>query len=281
MSSLMSTENVIYKFLPPERISYLQDELLRITQPGDLNDPFECLPFPASQEETIGIIEGLLAANIEKIKISKIPKTQKKEEINLLESVYKANITGVRKNKPGNLRDQYYKESVAKINAALGILSLTRRWDSTLMWSHYANSHKGFCIGLNIDDAFFKEYRDKLTGEIMFMAVQYADERIKVPMGKDERIDPFVMLRKSPDWKYEEEERLLVGLKKASKRIQKKPFDIYLYKVPHSLIKEIIAGANISDSDLNEIKRFCKEKNIVLYQSKISEFKFDMTRISI
>jgi hypothetical protein len=149
------------------------------------------------------------------------------------------------------------------------------------MWSHYSNSHKGYCIGLDTTNPFFKDYRDQLIGEIMFLSVQYKDERIKIPMGKNERIDPFVMLRKSTDWKYEEEERLLVALKKADKVIQKNPFSIYLYKVPHSLIKEIIAGANISESDLTEIKEFCIEKNITLYQSKISEYKFDMTRIRL
>lgn len=43
-------DNIIYKYLPIERLSYLEDELLRITQPSDLNDPFECLPSPPSIE---------------------------------------------------------------------------------------------------------------------------------------------------------------------------------------------------------------------------------------
>lgn len=277
----MNTGNLIYKFLPVERLSYLQNELLRITQPGDLNDPFECLPFPATKEEAIKIIERFLAQQIEEIKASNLIKLKKKEEITLLERTFKSQMTDIRKSKKGNLRDKYYEESVNKINAQLGILSFTRRWDSTLMWSHYATSHKGFCIGFNINDDFFNNYKDKLTGDIMFMPVKYADERIKVPMEKGERIDPFVMLTKSKDWQYEEEERLLIMLSKANKQIPKKPFNVYLYKVPHSLIKEIIAGANISDADLEEIKKFCLERKIDLYQSKISEFKFDMTRIPV
>src|SRR5580700_1141217 len=33
-----------YKYLPAERISFLQDGLLRFSPPGALNDPFELLP---------------------------------------------------------------------------------------------------------------------------------------------------------------------------------------------------------------------------------------------
>jgi hypothetical protein len=77
----MIADEIIYKFLPSDRLSYLEDELLRITQPGDLNDPFECLPFPATEEETIQIIEQLLVVNIERVKMSNSPDSIKKIEI--------------------------------------------------------------------------------------------------------------------------------------------------------------------------------------------------------
>lgn len=40
-----------YKYLSDSRLSYLEDELIRFTQPGDLNDPFECMPQKPSSEE--------------------------------------------------------------------------------------------------------------------------------------------------------------------------------------------------------------------------------------
>jgi len=35
---------IYYKYLTIERTTYLKDKLLRFTQPGDLNNPFECRP---------------------------------------------------------------------------------------------------------------------------------------------------------------------------------------------------------------------------------------------
>lgn len=34
----------------------------------------------------------------------------------------------------------------------LRIVSLSKIWNSTLMWSHYADSHKGVVIGIELDD---------------------------------------------------------------------------------------------------------------------------------
>ncbi len=48
-----------YKYLPIERLSYLDNELLRFTQPTDLNDPFECLPQRPSKQELLSLIDDL------------------------------------------------------------------------------------------------------------------------------------------------------------------------------------------------------------------------------
>jgi hypothetical protein len=49
-----------YKYLPIERLSYLDNELLRFTQPTDLNDPFECLPQRPSKQEFLTMIDDVM-----------------------------------------------------------------------------------------------------------------------------------------------------------------------------------------------------------------------------
>jgi len=45
---------------------------------------------------------------------------------------------------------QRIKDSVQQIlKDEYGILSLSAKYDNVLMWSHYANYHKGFCIKFN------------------------------------------------------------------------------------------------------------------------------------
>src|SRR5438105_1260976 len=53
---------ILYKYLPPERITFLNDELLRFTQPGDLNDPFECIP-TISKVDLMAVISGAVERN--------------------------------------------------------------------------------------------------------------------------------------------------------------------------------------------------------------------------
>ena len=43
----------------------------------------------------------------------------------------------------------------AFINRAQGVLSLSRTNDSLLMWAHYADSHRGFVLGLDETHPFF------------------------------------------------------------------------------------------------------------------------------
>jgi len=277
----MNSENYIYKFLPPDRLSYFEDELLRITQPADLNDPFECIPILPTVEETIRLLEGIHNKQIIQIKESRLLKSEKKEKLLLLERTIKSEITSIRKNIKSNMRDKFRSYATNRINEIVGILSLSRRWDSSLMWSHYSNSHKGFCLGFSSKASYFSDYKDNAAGDILFRPVKYSDLRIKAAVSSDEKFDSALLITKPKDWEYEEEERLLVRLTRANKIIKNSPFDIFLFKVPHYLLKEIILGKNISETIAKKIKDYCTGKDIKIFQSQIDEYKFDMTRTEI
>lgn len=269
---------IVYKFLPKERITYLDDELLRITQPAELNDPFEFLPAIPTIDDFLEILKKIYTENIALIEKSKLEKSKKSELKNVQLREYKTQVNKLKNNEDGNVKTHFLENAVKNLNTHLGILSLTRRWDSTLMWAHYTNSHKGLCIGFNSQDPYFSQYRKIANVEKIFMPVIYSDARIKVPLEKGVSIDFQVVLSKSKDWEYEEEERLLVMLRQANKVISSKPYDICLYKVPHTLIKEIIVGVNFPNDELEKVKKFCFENDIELYKCKISEEKYDMER---
>ena len=50
---------------------------------------------------------------------------------------------------------------------ALGILCFSERWDNPVQWAHYADGHKGLCLGFDIPDEALTE-------------VNYVDERMSV-----------------------------------------------------------------------------------------------------
>lgn len=248
-----------YKYLPISRLSYLEDELLRFTQPGDLNDPFECLPQKPSEEEFNLLIDTV---------ILNLPKVNKEFERNTKD-----------KFNTEYLKD-LYKNANKNVNDDIGILSLSKNWNNTLMWSHYTNSHKGFCIGFDKNHNFFENYLsdDKCTSKFI-KEVEYSETRVKIPMilGQEKlNFEPYIT--KSLDWKYEEEIRIISSLNSADEIKPKEPYNIHLFKVSHSCITQIILGANIEIENENEIRKFASEKNIEIYKAKISDTKYNMER---
>lgn len=78
----------------------------------------------------------------------------KKKPLGII-SCYKLNYTQqnliyMKKMSPANIGF----ELMDRVNKCLGILSLSRTFTNLLMWSHYANNHTGFVIGLMIPMSF-------------------------------------------------------------------------------------------------------------------------------
>lgn len=247
--------NLYYKYLPPERLSYLDDELLRYTQPIDLNDPFECLPKKPSEKEFKDVIKMVS----ELLHKKGFPLNENDEILEL---------------------EKIYNEAYQNVNNDIGILSLTKNWNNTLMWSHYTNSHKGFCVGFDPKDEYFQNFlsNDEKKSKII-MEVVYSNKRVEIPMelGKKKlAFEPFIT--KSTDWKYEEEVRIISTLNISDKKINSNPVDIHLFKVPHRSIKEIVVGANMDKEKEDLIKDFCTKNKIEFYKSKISNEQFNMER---
>jgi hypothetical protein len=248
-----------YKYLPRERITYFKDELLRFTQPGDLNDPFECRP--------------------------QVPKFEDFEDtLNDLGKMFNKNGKSAEEFVKNSFTSQWlenqFKEAYHKTNNEIGIFSLSRNWNNSLMWSHYTISHKGFCVGFNENYNFFKNYLsiDRNTSRYT-LDVVYSEKRVRIPTQLSEpRLLFEPQTTKSIDWRYEDEVRVIATLNSASESIKSNPFEIFLFKVPHDAISEIIMGVNMSDDDEETIKKFAKENQIKIFKAQISDTEFDMIR---
>lgn len=89
-----------------------------------------------------------------------------------------------------------------------GVFSLAKKWDCPLMWSHYADEHRGICIEYDAADAeFFKisavDYerpRSIKISELISWKLNACDK------AESEIFNTF-FLAKAPQWKYEEEWR--------------------------------------------------------------------------
>ena len=95
------------------------------------------------------------------------------------------------------------------------LCSLSKRFNTLLMWSHYCSNHQGICIGLNMKNV--KAYLPVIFlgtiggGEPLELNVDYQNV-IKRPQTYHSSVNPwyYQLQTKAKDWKYEKEVRLVI-----------------------------------------------------------------------
>lgn len=115
-----------------------------------------------------------------------------------------------------NFRDKRIRSAVTEyrtdLNSEHGLLCFSEDWTSPLLWSIYAENHKGICLGFDV----LEEFVEKVT---------YRDNRIKAELN-DETGDPFALSAdqqnalhhtKCHEWKYEQERRRFLSLGEATR----------------------------------------------------------------
>ncbi len=272
--------NYVYKYLKADRKRFLTDGFIRFTQPADLNDPYECLaafPEKSSDELLNELIENVIRAIGYDNSLGEKEKIEKKQKI--AEALDR--IGDSRKNNENFVRDFINKINNGRINDGLGILSVSRRWNSALMWSHYTETYKGFCVGFHRENDFFKEI-PSVHGPIRssLLPVNYSNVRTVMPQRREHANGFEIFLTKSLDWRYEKEDRVLAHLAEADKVVNddNKPYPICLFKVPLEAISEITLGHAASE-ELRCVALEAGEKlGVAIYRTKISSSSFDVER---
>lgn len=134
-----------------------------------------------------------------------------------------------------------------------GVLSLSKKCNDILMWSHYADSHKGFCLGFK-DDLW--RYFDDHDWPIVHMPIRYSSKHPFIDIHNDliskkrfNSNDGFLNLCdmsqalldaaitvKHSSWDYEEEERIVSEVSG-------------LHSFRTEALGSLVLGMNISDSN--------------------------------
>lgn len=155
------------------------------------------------------------------------------------------------KNK-SNYRKQ--RESIFRTRyETLGVCCFSRRNDSILMWAHYANSHRGFCL----------EYHVQANGTALApLDINYTSKFSVVNFEKHPEKSIFNMIfTKSKDWSYEEELRLFTG---GFTDLQSRK-----HKIPIQALKAVYLGSKCSDILKDRIIDILVSR----YKSKIPLYK--------
>jgi hypothetical protein len=111
-----------------------------------------------------------------------------------------------------------------------------------MLWSHYADKHRGICLGFDV--------RDDMAHPIAYNAtrLEYDLERQLSKDTRDEKLGLKLMTTKYDGWIYEDEVRLVVKLEEAEEET-----GLYFYDFGSELrLRQIILGArsNITRADV-------------------------------
>lgn len=137
-----------------------------------------------------------------------------------------------------------------------------------LMWSHYADSHKGFCVEYDFSGS------DEETLSKLPFPVVYSEERPLVPweaaldnseknMEQAARAIMMGLLTKDKAWEYENEWRILVGVSEDSELVMPKVSCIYL-------------GAAVEKENSDKILEIAKKCNIPVKQMTVDRGAYDL-----
>jgi hypothetical protein len=267
----------IYKYVDESRVEdILIHRTIRFTQPSCLNDPFDCVPaiieehpHDAVQRSISRITKELHGRGLNKQEIEKF----KWRQIGKFAS-------------SNNGLFQISKDAVRKNFDTIGILSLSKTNHNILMWSHYANSHRGFVIEFDYSNEFFKQRENDRLDCGILKDVIYEIKRPVFDIPKKE-VDKDVLFVKNENWSYEKEVRIIRELKNAFKSIPDPNGDIFLFTFDAAAIKSIIIGMNSRKSDIEMIKKILKSdisySHIALRKSEISitDYKMDIKKTAI
>ena len=245
----------------------LRKNELYMSSPKDLNDPFDC---------RIPTNFTLLNTQETKACYAHFQCLFYSKEIQLQGSKYNDTFPKIL----DDLQDiNQYQKNYEEIlfnaqNDDYAILSLSGRWDSIAMWSHYGDQHKGYCVGF---------YEEKMRNSKIF--------GMGGPVHYNKN-DGFPLIRpyewgmeklfkmshtKAKEWKYEKEYRLTDLLNREGENIPKSR----VRPIPDGFIAEIVIGLMTPQNHKQEILKIASKKSIKVYQTEKVPFKFKIKRTRI
>ncbi|HYF66628.1 MAG TPA: DUF2971 domain-containing protein [Ohtaekwangia sp.] len=252
-----SIPKLLYKYRDwsnPFQKRLLTDVEIYLSAPNQFNDPFDAaIPFRYDENDLTPENIFLKYLEVGKREYPKHNETQLHE---LAFDYQRRNL----------LFDEHHLEEQNSImqrefNKQYGILSLCDNKNNFLMWSHYSNSHKGFCVGFDSEKLF-----EQTTGQIG--PVIYQDEFPKFGLFEDLIHQSIkATYTKSSIWAYEKEWRIMKA--KISNRI---------VKLQNETIKEIILGNKMAQSEKFTIIELAAKQfpGAEVYEIKMHKTKFQL-----
>ncbi len=216
------SEYILFKFSVINKNKYLtgclENGTIYFAHPTRLNDPFDCrVDIKKAADHAVSNLSGKKKQNLS----------------NLL------NLKGL-------------LDRVQRDTGNVGICSFSLILEDTLLWSHYADEHRGLCLMYEIPDEFINDPKNQIIG---VCAVEYGHNPLtdwfvrNAPENNNIDLLEFtvelvkkVFSIKSRAWEYEKEVRIIREKEGA-------------LSIPKEFLKQVCFGMNTTESDISSIKK--------------------------
>jgi hypothetical protein len=221
----------------------LKENTFKFSNPDDFNDPFDCneylvdISIPTEKEREF-ILQA--AAN------NKLPRNIVRKQLR--------NI--------GN--SKIYSEALGKKKKEFKVSCFSEVSDNILMWSHYADKHKGICIGFDLAHA---------CEDYVLYPVNYISQVQKIDgMTNTPYVFYHLVTVKADCWAYEKEIR---AVSKNGNPLQ---------QFPKEAVKEIIFGCKVKPSTISSTVKEIKKigyRNVSFYKMEIDVKTLKLKKVKL
>lgn len=208
-----------YRFINKNLIDSLVSGSLYFALPSNLNDPFDCQ------------IDIKKSASFAASKVSGM----KREILQIISTLDK------------------FGDEIQRRMTKIGVCSFSLNMEESLLWSHYADEHRGVCLMYEFTENFFLEEANGIIGTC---AIEYGENPLSdwlienIPdQIEDDFYDHFttellkrVLIVKAEGWRYENECRII--------RQNAGPFPI-----PMECLKQVCFGMHTTEADMQLIRK--------------------------
>lgn len=223
-----------YRTFNEHSLKLLNGNEVFFSAPNRLNDPRDC-KIPILYEK--GTLQQIYKMNLENLKYvdPRLNSEERKRKARELAKTVYANRNDSKR------REAFLNDLYEDINKTVGILSLSAVNDDTLMWAHYADGHRGFCVGFDTQKlrSFCKIVEHKGIF-IWFDKINYHEKLPQIDPYKmtDQELVTTMTYSKSARWSYEEEYRLMCADRSD-----------YLIKIDPNIISHVLLGSSCSEDN--------------------------------
>lgn len=158
--------------------------------------------------------------------------------------------------------EQAFQNIIDMKDTKLGIFSLSKTYSDELLWAHYANSHKGFCIEYDLDQLLSKQ-----NPKHLFFDIQYSDKIPNLDFSQFlSQNNPDILMQKmlgykSQRWEYERELRIIT---------ENQGTNTYDYRA----VKAIYFGLKMPKSTISKTMKALKGRKIKYFQMQLKPNSF-------